>query len=261
VLSVSARPIVIVVGSSDPPRPRKVVPHRVRIFSGEMKGGRGMADKWSLWEMVEAERAEFVTLARRLTADEWAAPTLCGAWDVRDVVIHAAGHIHHQPPPWQLPWQLARAGFSVDTLVRRDVGRRRGIDQEALIAWLAAPIKMKRGVENLLAFDTLVQLGELIVHQQDIRRPLGQQREIPVSRVRAVLDFGTTRLGNFGLAGSRRRSAGLCLVATDTDWGAGHGPTVKGSAEALLMAVNGRRDALSDLTGEGTRVLADRLAA
>ena len=41
---------------------------------------RDKASKASLWNMVEAEHREFVTLVRGLTADQWAAPSLCGAW-------------------------------------------------------------------------------------------------------------------------------------------------------------------------------------
>ena len=121
---------------------------------------------------------------------------------------------------------------------------------------------MKRGIENIMAIDAFIQLGELTIHQQDIRRPLDLPRDIPTPHLQALLDCGLTRLGDFGLgAKSRRHAAGLHLAATDTDWSAGFGPPVAGPAEALLMAVNGRREALANLTGAGGTILADRLAA
>jgi hypothetical protein len=51
------------------------------------------------------------------------------------------------------------------------------------------------------------------------------------------------------------------LVATDVDWTFGRGPEVRGTAEALLMAVAGRRTVADELTGPGRERLARRLAA
>jgi hypothetical protein len=48
------------------------------------------------------------------------------------------------------------------------------------------------------------------------------------------------------------------LVASDSDWSHGKGAEVRGSGEALLMAMAGRRDALKDLSGPGTTDLARR---
>ena len=54
---------------------------------------------------------------------------------------------------------------------------------------------------------------------------------------------------------------GVRLVATDFDWSYGKGPEVRGSGEALLMAMAGRPDALRDLDGPGTARLAARMKA
>jgi hypothetical protein len=48
-------------------------------------------------------------------------------------------------------------------------------------------------------------------------------------------------------------------VATDLDWSHGSGPEVRGSGEALLMAMAGRRAALDDLDGPGKAKFAQRL--
>jgi hypothetical protein len=49
------------------------------------------------------------------------------------------------------------------------------------------------------------------------------------------------------------------LVATDLDWAAGRGPEVHGPAEALLMAISGRRGIVQELTGPGQPTLAARI--
>jgi hypothetical protein len=54
------------------------------------------------------------------------------------------------------------------------------------------------------------------------------------------------------------RARGVRLVASDSDWSHGKGAEVRGSGEALLMAMAGRRDALKDLSGPGTTDLARR---
>jgi hypothetical protein len=42
------------------------------------------------------------------------------------------------------------------------------------------------------------------------------------------------------------------------DWSYGHGPEVRGPAEALVMMMAGRSAALDDLSGEGKAALAAR---
>ena len=58
----------------------------------------------------------------------------------------------------------------------------------------------------------------------------------------------------------RRRPAGLRFEATDVGWAWGDGPLVRGSGEAVLLALAGRPVALADLDGDGVAVLRDRLA-
>jgi hypothetical protein len=48
-------------------------------------------------------------------------------------------------------------------------------------------------------------------------------------------------------------------VATDLDWAHGKGPEVSGPGEALLLAMAGRPAALSELTGPGKTILAQRI--
>jgi hypothetical protein len=50
----------------------------------------------------------------------------------------------------------------------------------------------------------------------------------------------------------------LRLVATDLGWSYGLGPEVRGPAEALMLAVAGRKIVLDELVGDGIRKLADR---
>jgi hypothetical protein len=52
---------------------------------------------------------------------------------------------------------------------------------------------------------------------------------------------------------------GLRFEADDVDWTHGNGPIVSGAAEALLLAITGRRAALGLLSGDGVSTLSARL--
>jgi len=200
--------------------------------------------------MVEAEHADFVSLVRRLTLEQWSVPSLCEGWSVRDVVVHAA---RGRKNTWATLKLWASAGFgSPHKANAKELELHRVLSTDEVTALLAAPIKPGA------TWDMQNQLRGLMIHQQDIRRPLRMARAIPADRIARVLDLGLTRAGSANL-GSRRRARGLRLSATDIEWTAGTGAEVRGPAEALLMAISGRHAALDDLSGDGKEELARRM--
>lgn len=56
-----------------------------------------------------------------------------------------------------------------------------------------------------------------------------------------------------------RKARRLRLIANDVDWAYGDGPEVTGPGEALIMAMAARPDTLSQLTGPGKALLAQRI--
>jgi len=98
-------------------------------------------------------------------------------------------------------------------------------------------------------------LGEIIVHGEDIRRPLGLTHSAPEAALIAVAD--SWKNSNI-LIGAKRRIAGLRLRATDSTWTHGEGPEVSGPMASLVLAMSGRKGALSDLSGDGLRTLMAR---
>jgi uncharacterized protein (TIGR03083 family) len=195
-------------------------------------------------ELTHTEQSEFVDLVRGFTAQSWSRPSLCAGWTVRDVVVHAAAHIHGEQKNATVIAQYTA-----------------GADED-LIAWLAAPPN-ESTARSLRArrFTAQIQRGELMIHQQDVRRALDLPREIAADQLIEVLEFGLGRVAGILLALNRQRSTGLRLVATDSDWTWGRGQEVRGSLEAILMATAGRGAVLSDLQGPGVALLADRISA
>jgi len=105
-------------------------------------------------------------------------------------------------------------------------------------------------------FGGRLALLDVTIHHQDIRRPLGRPRQIPAERLRLVLgdSVRSPALPGWHLA------RGVRLMPTDLDWSHGSGPEVTGPAEAVLMAIAGRRSAIEELAGPGQPVVAGRLA-
>lgn len=198
----------------------------------------------------EAEQADLVSLCKSLTGEQWSHASLCSSWTVRQTVVHVAWHIH------RTPGQIA--GALLSSLVYgstkatdRQIARDEQQSTQSLIEWLAGPGRRDR-----------VNFGELLIHQQDIRRSLGLVRQLSPERVRPILDLSLTRVGSATLVpGASKRACGLRFVATDLEWASGDGPEVHGTAEAILMAINGRRAAMPDLTGPGVTLLGSRQPA
>ena len=116
--------------------------------------------------------------------------------------------------------------------------------------------RVKRGIVRLVKPQE--GLIDHIVHQQDIRRPLGLPRQVPEERLLAALGAAPS-IGGF--VGAKKRAAGLRLVATDVDWSQGEGPEVRGTGEAILLAITGRAVVLDELTGDGMETLRERVVA
>jgi uncharacterized protein (TIGR03083 family) len=81
-------------------------------------------------------------------------------------------------------------------------------------------------------------LIDALVHTQDVLRPLGIDREMPVEAAAFAADRAYRGAFFFGTAGRLRP---LRLVATDTGWVRGRGDrVVEAPMQELLMFVTGR---------------------
>ena len=98
-------------------------------------------------------------------------------------------------------------------------------------------------------------LGEIVVHGEDIRRPLGLEHQSPEAAQVAVAD--SWKNSNL-LIGAKRRIAGLRLRAADIEWVHGDGPEIRGPLISLILAMTGRKAAHQDLAGEGLDTLGNR---
>jgi len=187
--------------------------------AGRRRTLRRVTDTAQLRDEIAAEQQDFVDLMGSLTEAQLTTPSLCAGWSVRDIVIHVAWHIHLRPLAYvkDVAQFGAFGGARFETkLLEREGARTNG----ELVDWLAAPAQVN---EN--------NLGELIIHQQDARRPLGAGRLIATDRLVWALEYCLTRKGGgyFGIGGgSYKRTRNLRLVATDLGWTSGDGLEVRG---------------------------------
>lgn len=101
------------------------------------------------------------------------------------------------------------------------------------------------------------RLTEMIVHGEDIRRPLGATRVYPMEAVADALRLQVRTTAVFG--GGKELTGGVTLVAEDTDLRLGSGPQVRGPILSLLLVASGRDIAADELSGEGLETIRERL--
>ena len=94
------------------------------------------------------------------------------------------------------------------------------------------------------------------MHGQDIVRPLGRSRVLPVDRVVPALD----QVWKSPFLGLSKRFAGIRFVATDADWSRGEGShELRGPAGELLLVSTGRPAGLAETHGPAHADVTTRL--
>lgn len=102
---------------------------------------------------------------------------------------------------------------------------------------------------------TITRLIEIVVHAEDIRRPLQIHHDYSTTHLAEALNY----LTRDRISGAKARLMGLRLHTTDIPVEVGSGDRIDGPAVPLLLAASGRRAALDDLSGPGWPTLAYRL--
>jgi uncharacterized protein (TIGR03083 family) len=210
-------------------------------------------DRDAILRAVEAERRDLADLLDRLAPADWDAESLCANWTVRDVVAHLTLVTRLSKPAAVLG--VLRARGDIHKMIG-DAARRRAAEftPAELVAQLRATAGSARRPLGAQPPDPLV---DILVHGQDIARPLGRHRAMPPERVQPALEH----VWSSSFYGARKRFAGLRFVATDVDWSAGEGAEVRGPSGELLLLLTGRPAGLDGLDGPGAAEAADRLKA
>jgi uncharacterized protein (TIGR03083 family) len=210
-----------------------------------------MADDSVTWRLIHAERAAMADALERLTPAQWAAPSLCAGWTVQLAAAHILAGAEQTPGSFIAG--LLKTGLRFNTMIDRDAHRLGALAPAQIIERL----RLRTATTNGPPAPAMAMLGEVVVHREDLLRPLGSQGAPAEDAANACLEMYTG--ANFPVGG-KKRIHGLRLVATDTGWTHGDGPEVTGPALSLLLAMTGRPAGLDGLSGDGAALLGQRLS-
>ncbi|UMG91335.1 maleylpyruvate isomerase family mycothiol-dependent enzyme [Nocardioides sp. TF02-7] len=199
-----------------------------------------------VWGHIHRERRALAAVLRTLDEEEWATPSLCPGWTAKDVAAHVIGSA-------QMTWgpllaATVRGGFRFDRIALLD-GQRRGRAPVAEILDLYERLDGSRVHPPVVT--PLEPLVDVLVHTQDLLRPLGREHAMPVD----AASVAATRALRTGRFLGRPRLGHVRLVATDTDWVHGAGPEVRAPMQEVLMICAGRPADGTLLEGDGRELV------
>jgi uncharacterized protein (TIGR03083 family) len=206
-----------------------------------------MASDSKVWPVVHAEREALISDLARLTPAQWETPSLCVGWSVHDVLAHMIDVATTTRLGFVRRMIAARGDFDRDN--QTGVDRERAEDP----AQTLAAFRRVAGRTATPPAPLATRLVEEFAHGEDIRRPLGLERDYPVEHVVTALGYLAKTAQKWG--GGRERAERVRLVATDADTVIGTGPEVRGIAIALVLALSGRPVGPGELTGPGAAVM------
>jgi uncharacterized protein (TIGR03083 family) len=202
-------------------------------------------DRDRVWLTIEAQRLKLAGVLEDLSAREWAHPSLCTGWTVRDVAAHLT---LQQLGPAGAIAMMARWRGSLDQTIQHAARRRAGaLPTGQIIAEIRRTAGSRR---HNIGVSYLETLTDILVHGQDITIPLGRQYDMP----RQAAATATSRVLSMRWPPpppAARKAARFQLTATDVIWSAGQGPPVSGPIHAILLVATGRLTALPQLSGDG----------
>lgn len=201
-----------------------------------------------VWRHTHRQRRSLAAMLRDLSDEEWAVPSLCQGWTVRDVAAHVMRSVTASPVETAVA--LVRYRGRYNTLVAEDARRAARRPVAELIADFERHDGSRRHPFGTSVTDPLL---DVLVHTQDIAVPLGRPHPMPIEPA-VVAARRAHRLGFLFADFARRRH--IEIQATDADFAVGRGPLVEGPIRAVLLLLTGRTaTALPDLSGAGVEQL------
>lgn len=184
-------------------------------------------------EWTEAERLSFADLLEGLSEDQWDAPSLCVGWTVRHVAAHLT--MSTRTTLGVAVKGAIRSGFNFDRMEDRFARERAArFRPEELIAQIRETAGSPHRTPGAKLADPLL---DALVHGQDIARPLGLARPVPLEPAVVALEH----VHDNPFYGARKRFKGKKLIATDASWTGGSGTEeVHASVSDLLLLATGR---------------------
>ncbi|MDH3601096.1 MAG: maleylpyruvate isomerase family mycothiol-dependent enzyme [Candidatus Tectomicrobia bacterium] len=207
----------------------------------------------TIWEMTADQRRQLADLLDDLDEAQWNTPSLCTEWTVREVVGHLVTPFALGTAKMLL--RIALNGFNFNKMISKTAKEFAQRPTSELVSTLRANAESQWTPPGL---GPEAPLGDVVMHTQDICRPLGIEPMVDADKARIILDMLVSRKGKAFT--NSAWIAGLRLAPNDLDWSWGDGPEISGTAEAIIMSLGGRTAAFADLSGAGADEFRDRVA-
>lgn len=202
-----------------------------------------------VWQLIHAEREVLAADLAGLSEEQWSTPSLCEGLSVREVLAHITAGATLSPVRWLAG--VIRCRFDFDKQVAVRLAEQLGANgAETLDRFRRVIVSRTKPPLPVVAM-----LGEVIVHGEDIRRPLGIRRDYPIATITQVAEYYR---GSDLVVPAKGRIGGLRLAADDGPFETGAGQLVSGTTLALTMAMVGRAAYCDDLEGDGVAALRSR---
>src|SRR4051794_19818084 len=127
----------------------------------------------SPWPTIHAERKALAADLESLTDQQWNTPSLCAGWTVRDVLAHMTATSAMTPPKFF--GKMIASGFRFNSFANKEIAR----ESSGSPAETLAVFKQRADLSNHPPGPGDTWLGEVLVHAEDIRRPLGISHTYP----------------------------------------------------------------------------------
>lgn len=203
-----------------------------------------------VWAIVHHERRALIEDLATIQPEQWNTQSLCDKWTIHDLVAHLVDDAKTSRKNFM--FGLLRSGFNLDRLGNLGVQKeKRDSPADMLDAFRDVQYRTSSAPAPLAS-----RLVEIIVHGEDVRRPLGIRHEYPIDAMIAAIEYQLATADVVG--GSKNRASGLHLVAIDIDWSHGSGAIVRGKTIDILMALTGRHLPFDALSGDGAHILRGR---
>ena len=137
----------------------------------------------AIWATVAAERRRMADELERLTDEQWSTPSQCEAWNVEALAAHLITPFETSTPRFLFTMAKKRGDFdrAIIELTSRVAARH---SRREVIA------KLREHAENRWTppgAGPATLCAEIVVHSQDIRRPLGIDCPIPAETIDLAL--------------------------------------------------------------------------
>lgn len=203
------------------------------------------------WQVVDERRVLVADLLETLSPEEWATPSLCQGWTVRDVAAHLS--MAATSTAVDVMGHLVRARGNFDRMIRDSAVERATRPTARIIEYLRGIVGSRKLAPTTFWRDPLL---DLLVHGEDIARPLGRTLPPHLEGARTAAEWAWARRFPFFPG---RRLRGVRLVADDVEWTRGQGEELSGPVTSLLLLSTGRPAGLAGVHGPGVAVLRARL--